>query len=124
MQISVPCRAPAPDALHLWRVFIDIVKGISATGSTVCMHAGGPLSGFLLEETGCRNSTSSSAVLRRMLWTMDTDKNAMRAYLRASGSETGRTGYGTVMYRNFQRRKPTLTITEQNLAVYTALRAF
>ncbi|XP_026313592.1 uncharacterized protein LOC113225487 [Hyposmocoma kahamanoa] len=59
---------------------------------------------------------ASGGVRRRMAWTIDMNKNAMRAYFRASGSGTGRTGYRAVMYREFLRLEPTLTVTEQNLA--------
>ncbi|XP_045777822.1 uncharacterized protein LOC123875820 [Maniola jurtina] len=40
----------------------------------------------------------------------------MRAYYRATGGETGRTGYRAAMYREFLLLEPNLTVTEQNLA--------
>ncbi|XP_052744244.1 uncharacterized protein LOC128199309 [Bicyclus anynana] len=44
------------------------------------------------------------------------NKNVMRAYYRATGGETGRTGYRAAMYCEFLLLEPHLTVTEQNLA--------
>ncbi|CAH2108782.1 unnamed protein product [Euphydryas editha] len=44
------------------------------------------------------------------------NENVMRAYFRAVGGETGRTGYRAVMHREFLLLEPNLTVTEQNLA--------
>nr|XP_034831559.1 uncharacterized protein LOC117988518 [Maniola hyperantus] len=51
-----------------------------------------------------------------MRWTSLMNENVMRAYYRATGGETGRTGYRAAMYREFLLLEPNLTVTEQNLA--------
>lgn len=54
--------------------------------------------------------------VRRMRWTSTMNANAMRAYFRATGGNTGATGYRAVMFREFLQLEPSLTVTEQNLA--------
>ncbi|XP_059045798.1 uncharacterized protein LOC131841493 [Achroia grisella] len=44
------------------------------------------------------------------------NEDLMRAFYRATGTETGRTGYRAVMHREFLRLLPELIVSEQNLA--------
>ncbi|CAG5016518.1 unnamed protein product [Parnassius apollo] len=53
---------------------------------------------------------------RRMRWSKLMNANALRAYFRAKGEETGCLAYRTRMHRCFSELKPSLSVTEQNLA--------
>ncbi|CAH2210486.1 jg648 [Pararge aegeria aegeria] len=66
--------------------------------------------------TGVQSSEPAAGGVRRMRWTSLMNENVMRAYFRATGRETGRTGYRAVMYPEFLLVDPNLTFTEQNLA--------
>nr|XP_034834220.1 uncharacterized protein LOC117990836 [Maniola hyperantus] len=63
-----------------------------------------------------QSSAPAAGGVRRMRWTSLMNENVMRAYYRATGGETGRTGYRAAMYREFLLLEPNLTVTEQNLA--------
>ncbi|CAH2039602.1 unnamed protein product, partial [Iphiclides podalirius] len=54
--------------------------------------------------------------IRRLHWTEEMNRNAMRAYLKAKGSETGGFAYRARMHRFFAELEPSITVTEQNLA--------
>ncbi|XP_069356456.1 uncharacterized protein [Maniola hyperantus] len=80
-------------------------------------HPSSPPDG--LAPTGSARAQSSAPAaggVRRMRWTSLMNENVMRAYYRATGGETGRTGYRAAMYREFLLLEPNLTVTEQNLA--------
>ncbi|CAG5051957.1 unnamed protein product [Parnassius apollo] len=54
---------------------------------------------------------------RRMLWSQEMNANALRAYFRAKGEETGcgwHIGLGCIVF--FAELEPSLSVTEQNLA--------
>ncbi|CAG5056129.1 unnamed protein product [Parnassius apollo] len=53
---------------------------------------------------------------RRMRWSQAMNTNALRAYFRAKGEETGCLAYRARMHRLFAELEPSLTVTEQNLA--------
>ncbi|CAG5043347.1 unnamed protein product [Parnassius apollo] len=53
---------------------------------------------------------------RRMRWSQAMNANALRAYFRAKGEETGCLAYRARMHRLFAELEPSLTVTEQNLA--------
>ncbi|CAG4985287.1 unnamed protein product [Parnassius apollo] len=53
---------------------------------------------------------------RRMLWSQLMNPNALRAYFRAKGEETGCLAYRARMHRFFAELEPSLSVTEQNLA--------
>ncbi|CAH2229457.1 jg20845 [Pararge aegeria aegeria] len=55
--------------------------------------------------TGVQSSEPAAGGVRRMTWTSLMNENIMRAYFRATGGETGRTGYRAAMYREFLCRK-------------------
>ncbi|CAG5015058.1 unnamed protein product [Parnassius apollo] len=52
----------------------------------------------------------------RMCWSQAMNANALRAYFRAKGEETGCFAYRARMHRLFAELEPSLTVTEQNLA--------
>ncbi|CAG5033393.1 unnamed protein product [Parnassius apollo] len=53
---------------------------------------------------------------RRMRWSQAMNTNALRAYFRAKGEETGCLAYRARMHPLFAELEPSLTVTEQNLA--------
>ncbi|CAG4943406.1 unnamed protein product [Parnassius apollo] len=53
---------------------------------------------------------------RRMRWSQAMNTNALRAYFRAKGEETGCLAYRARMHRLFAELEPSLTVTEQNPA--------
>ncbi|CAG5015119.1 unnamed protein product [Parnassius apollo] len=53
---------------------------------------------------------------RRMRWSQEMNANALRAYFRAKGEETGCLAYRARMHRLFAELEPSLIVTEQNLA--------
>ncbi|CAG4968720.1 unnamed protein product [Parnassius apollo] len=53
---------------------------------------------------------------RRMRWSQEMNANALRAYFRAKGAETGCLAYRARMHRLFAELEPSLIVTEQNLA--------
>ncbi|CAG4992690.1 unnamed protein product [Parnassius apollo] len=63
-----------------------------------------------------QQSAPASGGVRRMRWTTQMNQNALRAYFRAKGGETGGLAYRARMQRLFAELEPSLTVTEQNLA--------
>ncbi|CAG5055711.1 unnamed protein product [Parnassius apollo] len=53
---------------------------------------------------------------RRMRWSQTMNANALRAYFRAKGEETGCLAYRARMHRFFAELEPSLSVNEQNLA--------
>ncbi|CAG5006746.1 unnamed protein product [Parnassius apollo] len=53
---------------------------------------------------------------RRMRWSQTMNANALRAYFRSKGEETGCLAYRARMHRFFAELEPSLSVTEQNLA--------
>ncbi|CAG5053275.1 unnamed protein product [Parnassius apollo] len=53
---------------------------------------------------------------RRMHWSKSMNENALRAYFRPKGEETGCLAYRARMHRFFAELEPSLSVTEQNLA--------
>ncbi|CAG5057386.1 unnamed protein product [Parnassius apollo] len=53
---------------------------------------------------------------RRMRWSQTMNANALRAYFRAKGEETGCLAYRARMHLFFAELEPSLSVTEQNLA--------
>ncbi|CAG5021086.1 unnamed protein product [Parnassius apollo] len=53
---------------------------------------------------------------RRIRWSKSMNENALRAYFRAKGEETGCLAYRARMHRFFAELEPSLSVTEQNLA--------
>ncbi|CAK1586333.1 unnamed protein product [Parnassius mnemosyne] len=53
---------------------------------------------------------------RRMRWTKMMNANALRAYFRAKGEETGMLAYRARMHRFFAELEPSVHVSEQNLA--------
>ncbi|CAG5044233.1 unnamed protein product [Parnassius apollo] len=53
---------------------------------------------------------------RRMRWSKSMNENALRAYFRAKGEETGCLAYRARMHRFLAELEPSLSVTEQNLA--------
>ncbi|CAG4979083.1 unnamed protein product [Parnassius apollo] len=51
-----------------------------------------------------------------MRWSQTMNANALRAYFRAKGEETGFLAYWARMHRFFAELEPSLSVTEQNLA--------
>ncbi|CAG4958495.1 unnamed protein product [Parnassius apollo] len=52
-----------------------------------------------------------------MRWSQIMNANALRVYFRPKGEETGSLAYRPRMHRFFAELEPSLTVTEQNLAV-------
>ncbi|CAH2037931.1 unnamed protein product, partial [Iphiclides podalirius] len=63
-----------------------------------------------------QQSAPAAGGIRRLRWTSIINQNAMRAYFRAKGSETGGFAYRARIHRVFAELEPSLTVTEQNLA--------
>ncbi|XP_059048837.1 uncharacterized protein LOC131844078 [Achroia grisella] len=63
-----------------------------------------------------QQSAPATGGTRRMRWSRAMNEDLMRAFYRATGTETGRTGYRAVMHREFLRLLPELIVSEQNLA--------
>ncbi|XP_059054545.1 uncharacterized protein LOC131848640 [Achroia grisella] len=63
-----------------------------------------------------QQSAPATGGTRRMRWPRAMNEDLMRAFYRATGTETGRTGYRAVMHREFLRLLPELIVSEQNLA--------
>ncbi|XP_045510128.1 uncharacterized protein LOC123705416 [Colias croceus] len=61
------------------------------------------------------SATGGNNKKTRMRWSADQNKNAMRAYYRATEGETNRTGYRVRLLREFNILEPNITLTEQNL---------
>ncbi|CAG5056652.1 unnamed protein product [Parnassius apollo] len=63
-----------------------------------------------------QQSAPATGGVRRMRWTTQMNSNALRAYFRAKGGETGGFAYRARMHRIFAELEPSVTVTEQNLA--------
>ncbi|CAG5024923.1 unnamed protein product [Parnassius apollo] len=63
-----------------------------------------------------QQSAPATGGVRRMRWTTQMNSNALRAYFRAKGGETGGFAYRARMHRLFAELEPSVTVTEQNLA--------
>ncbi|CAG5019779.1 unnamed protein product [Parnassius apollo] len=63
-----------------------------------------------------QQSAPATGGVRRMRWTINMNTNALRAYFRAKGGETGGFTYRARMHRLFTELEPSITVTEQNLA--------
>ncbi|CAG5039940.1 unnamed protein product [Parnassius apollo] len=74
--------------------------------------------GGLVSVGSSRNQQAAPAAggVRRMRWSQAMNANALRAYFRAKGEETGCLAYRARMHRLFAELEPSLTVTEQNLA--------
>ncbi|XP_045541420.1 uncharacterized protein LOC123722902 [Papilio machaon] len=80
-------------------------------------HPSSPPAGLVLAgPSQAQPSAPAARGLRRMRWTMDANQNALRAYFRAKGGETGGIAYRARMHRFFSELEPSITVTEQNLA--------
>ncbi|CAG4990101.1 unnamed protein product [Parnassius apollo] len=79
-------------------------------------HPSSPPAG-LVSAGSSRTQQSAPATggVRRMRWTTQMNSNALRAYFRAKGGETGSFAY-RAMHRLFAELEPSVTVTEQNLA--------
>ncbi|CAG5019700.1 unnamed protein product [Parnassius apollo] len=65
---------------------------------------------------GFMQAAPAAGGARRMRWLQAMNANALRAYFRAKGEETGCLAYRARMHRLFAELEPSLTVTEQNLA--------
>ncbi|CAK1595297.1 unnamed protein product [Parnassius mnemosyne] len=63
-----------------------------------------------------RQAAPAAGGVRRMRWTKHMNINALRAYYRAKGEETGGIAYRARMHRFFAELEPSVPVTEQNLA--------
>ncbi|CAG5052094.1 unnamed protein product [Parnassius apollo] len=63
-----------------------------------------------------QQSAPATGGVRRMRWTTQMNSNALRAYFRAKGGETGGFADRARMHRLFAELEPSVTVTEQNLA--------
>ncbi|CAG5011982.1 unnamed protein product [Parnassius apollo] len=63
-----------------------------------------------------QQSAPATGEVRRMRWTTQMNSNALRAYYRAKGEETGGFAYRARMHRLFAELEPSVTVAEQNLA--------
>ncbi|CAG5003176.1 unnamed protein product [Parnassius apollo] len=65
---------------------------------------------------GFMQAAPAAGGARRMRWSQAMNANALRAYFKAKGEETGCLAYRARMHRLFAELEPSLTVTEQNLA--------
>ncbi|CAG5051295.1 unnamed protein product [Parnassius apollo] len=80
-------------------------------------HPSSPPAGLVSAGSSrAQQSAPASGGVRRMRWTTQMNSNALRAYFRAKGGETGCLAYQARMHRLFAELEPSLTVTEQNLA--------
>ncbi|CAG5038674.1 unnamed protein product [Parnassius apollo] len=66
--------------------------------------------------TRVQQSAPATGGVRRMRWTTQMNSNALRAYFRAKGGETGGFAYRARMHRLFAELEPSVTVNVQNLA--------
>ncbi|CAG5038568.1 unnamed protein product [Parnassius apollo] len=80
-------------------------------------HPSSPPTGWVSAGSSrAQQSAPASGGVRRMRWTTQMNSNALRAYFRAKGGETGCLAYRARIHRLFAELEPSLTVTEQNLA--------
>ncbi|CAG5011851.1 unnamed protein product [Parnassius apollo] len=65
---------------------------------------------------GFMQAAPAAGGARRMRWSQTMNANALRAYFRAKGEETGCLAYRARMHRFFADLETSLSVTEQNLA--------
>ncbi|CAG5001610.1 unnamed protein product [Parnassius apollo] len=89
----------------------------AARSSTSPPHPSSPPEG-LVSAGSSRTQQAAPAAggARRMRWSQEMNANALRAYFRAKGEETGCLAYRARMHRLFAELEPSLIVTEQNLA--------
>ncbi|CAG5018542.1 unnamed protein product [Parnassius apollo] len=89
----------------------------AARSSTSPPHPSSPPEG-LVSAGSSRTEQAAPAAggARRMRWSQEMNANALRAYFRAKGEETGCLAYRARMHRLFAELEPSLIVTEQNLA--------
>ncbi|CAG5017181.1 unnamed protein product [Parnassius apollo] len=80
-------------------------------------HPSSPPAGLVSAGSSrAQQSAPATGGVRRMRWTTQMNSNALRAYFRAKGGETGGFAYRARMHRLFAELEPSVTVTEQNLA--------
>ncbi|CAG4967841.1 unnamed protein product [Parnassius apollo] len=80
-------------------------------------HPSSPPAGLVSAGSSrAQQSVPATGGVRRMRWTTQMNSNALRAYFRAKGGETGGFAYRARMHRLFTELEPSVTVTEQNLA--------
>ncbi|CAG4949804.1 unnamed protein product [Parnassius apollo] len=81
-------------------------------------HPSSPPAGLVSAGSSRAQQSAPATVrgVRRMRWTTQMNSNALRAYFRAKGGETGGFAYRARMHRLFAELEPSVTVTEQNLA--------
>ncbi|CAG5032651.1 unnamed protein product [Parnassius apollo] len=81
------------------------------------LHPSSPPAGLVSAGSSrAQQSAPATDGVRRMRWTTQMNSNALRAYFRAKGGETGGFAYRARMHRLFAELEPSVTVTEQNLA--------
>ncbi|CAG4969734.1 unnamed protein product [Parnassius apollo] len=80
-------------------------------------HPSSPPEGFVSAgSSGTQQAAPAAGGARCMYWSQIMNANALRAYFRAKGKETGFLAYRARMHRFFAELEPSLSVTEQNLA--------
>ncbi|CAG5007767.1 unnamed protein product [Parnassius apollo] len=80
-------------------------------------HPSSPLAGLVSAGSSrAQQPSPATGGVRRMRCTTQMHSNALRAYFRAKGGETGGFAYRARMHRLFAELEPSVTVTEQNLA--------
>ncbi|CAG4970719.1 unnamed protein product [Parnassius apollo] len=80
-------------------------------------HPSSPPAGLVSAGSSrAQQSAPATDGVRSMRWTTQMNSNALRAYFRAKGGETGGFAYRARMHRLFDELEPSVTVTEQNLA--------
>ncbi|CAG4951038.1 unnamed protein product [Parnassius apollo] len=80
-------------------------------------HPSSPPEGLVSAGSSRTQQVASAAGgARRMRWCKSMNENALPAYFRAKGEETGCLAYRARMHRFFAELEPSLSVTEQNLA--------
>ncbi|CAG4949081.1 unnamed protein product [Parnassius apollo] len=80
-------------------------------------HPSSPPAGLVSARSPrAQQSAPATDGVHRMRWTTQMNSNALRAYFRAKGGETGGFAYRAGMHRLFAELEPSVTVTEQNLA--------
>ncbi|CAG4930780.1 unnamed protein product [Parnassius apollo] len=78
-------------------------------------HPSSPPAGLSLVSR-TQQAAPAAGGARRMRWSQAMNANALRAYFRAKGEETGCLAYRARMHRLFAELEPSLIVTELNLA--------
>ncbi|CAG5046421.1 unnamed protein product [Parnassius apollo] len=80
-------------------------------------HPSSPPAGLVAAGSSrAQQSAPAFGGVRCMRWTTQMNSNALRAYFRAKGGETGGFAYRARIHRLFAKLEPSVTVTEQNLA--------